>query len=80
MLLLLLFVNVLLILVTSWNYSIMNKLKNAENIYNSSDEFLNACQVSKNTVNVGKISSIIILILSILFMIFISVMIVKSKK
>jgi len=57
----------------------MNKLKNAENIYNSSDEFLNACQVSKNTVNVGKISSIIILILSILFMIFISVMIVKSK-
>ena len=80
MLLLLLFVNVLLILVTSWNYSIMNKLKNAENIYNSSDEFLNVCQVSKNTVNVGKISSIIILILSILFMIFISVMIVKSKK
>ena len=79
MLLLLLFMNILLILVTAWNYSIMNKLKNAENIYDTSDEFLNACQVSKNTVNVGRISSIIILILSILFMIFISTMIIKSR-
>lgn len=79
MLVLLLFINILLILVTAWNYSITSKLKDAENIYNTSDEFLNACQVSINTVNISRISNIIILILSILFMIFISIMLIRKR-
>lgn len=70
---LILFVTLLLVLVTAWNYSIMRKLNLVEKTYKTPDDFLTHCQVSLPMVNVGLISSGIILIFGLILMIYISI-------
>ena len=67
---LVLFVTILLILVSSWNYSIMRKLKIAEKTHKTADDFLMACQVSTQAVKVGQISSGFILIMGLTLMVY----------
>jgi hypothetical protein len=76
---LLLFVTLLLVIVTAWNYSIMRKLGIAEKTYKTSDDFLTHCQVSLPIVNVGKISSGILLVFGLILMIYISIRMIRNK-
>jgi hypothetical protein len=74
----LLIISLMLVIISSWNFSVFTILKNVSNQYTSNDLFDNACHVSKNYVKIGYTISIIILIISILLMILASFSIYKN--
>ena len=65
----LLTISIILVIVSSWNLSIFIRLDNASLQYQNNYQLESACNVSKNYVNNGKKVSIIVLIISIIFMI-----------
>lgn len=76
---LLLIVSIILVTVSTMSVSVFIRLSNASPQYTNSDQFDSACHISKNYVKMGKLSSIIILILSVLLMFGSSLSIYKNN-
>ena len=74
----LLIISLMLVIISSWNFSVFRILKNVSNQYTSNDMFDNVCHLSKNYVKIGYTISIMILIKSILLMIIGSFSIYKN--
>lgn len=69
----LLIISVILVVMSAWNLSILNRLHSASPQYPTDDVFDSACHMSKRYVNSARVVSMIVLIISIVFMIGISV-------
>ena len=76
---LLLIVSIILVIVSSWNVSVLIRLSDASHQYSNDDQFDSACHVAKKYVETGKIVAIVILVISVLLMICSSVSIYRNN-